>query len=119
MEKQAHPLKVLWSPDVYLRNCPSLLIMNMSIHYVNCQCPSGLKYSTRVFQVFFLSILSQEWLKHFHLTMNYIKIIFFNLMISVKLFHYATQMSVLHEDFVILVDKICSNYLNYYAQHTY
>lgn len=34
MEKQAYPLKVLWSPDVYLRNCPSLLIMNMSIHYV-------------------------------------------------------------------------------------
>lgn len=112
-------MKVLWSPDVYLRNCPGLPTMNTSIHYVNCECPSGLKNPNWVFQVFLLSILSQEWLKHFHLTMNYIKIICFNLMVSVQFFYYATQMSVLHEDFVILVDKICSNYLNYYAQHTY
>lgn len=40
-------------------------------------------------------------------------------MVSVQIFYYATQMSVLHEDFVILVDKTCSNYLYYYAQHTY
>lgn len=29
-------------------------------------------------------------------------------MVSVQLFHYATQMSVLHEETVILADKICS-----------